>query len=274
MPNRSLPVIQHHLVILLVASMAGCLPEDTRPPPRSLEFVAVTAPSDFLPITTLDGWSLTIDTSIVSMGELELDGDKCAAYAESDYLRLLDIGPWAAPSQKLATTYALGTCTFGFGVQSPRQTSVVGVGVTADQVSFMNMPGSDPFAREQSVSLYIEGTATQADVQKRYQWPFRRTIKYSSCGPVEVGASDKLTVEIHLAVSSLFEIATDVAGLHFDPIAAADTHGDDDGFITLDELSRVPYGEGFASLGEYLYLDRLPNVFRVPSVSQCKVGGP
>jgi hypothetical protein len=151
---------------------------------------------------------------------------------------------------------------------------VIGVGVAADQVNFMSTPGSDPFATDQPVSLYIEGTATQADVQKRYHWPFRRAVEYSSCGPLEVNTNDSQTIEIHVALSSLFEFATGVAGLHFAPLAAADTQGDNDGFITMDELSRAPYGEGFASLGEFLYLDRLPDVFRVPSVSRCNDGKP
>src|SRR5690606_20533501 len=105
-------VRRHHLLLIASLPLATCLPEDARPEPGVAIASASADPGLASGFITADGWSVTFTTFLLTVGELDLGGDDCTPYAESDYLRLLDLrqpGP-----QRLALLHGLGDCDIAF----------------------------------------------------------------------------------------------------------------------------------------------------------------
>ena len=267
------------LLASLVAqnALVGCLPADTRPEPGSIATAAVGEDPLRTGFTTSDGWDISFEDYLISMGEVGLEGDDCNPYAESDYLRILDMRQPSA--QRLNLMHALGTCEFSFLVEDPSRDAVLGTGVDEATKDKMRTAGSDAFVEDRGVALYVAGNAARADERYRFAWSFRQNLEYTECGTVEFdsGASDE--VEIHVSGRVLFQAGLeDDAPLQFDDYASADGdgHGDGDGDITLDELNSVglPEGSDYTTLGERLYLGLVPQVPRFRDSTTCRADEP
>ena len=104
--------LQRLCFTLLVTQSAlatmGCLPRDTRPEPGSIATTVTGEDALQTGFTTSDGWDIAFDEFFISLGEVGLEGDACNPYAESDYLRILDVRQPGA--QRLNLMYALGSC--------------------------------------------------------------------------------------------------------------------------------------------------------------------
>ena len=81
------------LCALATATAPSCLPVDTRPPPASV-LVTVRGAAHIkegIPAASLqDGWSITFDRFLISLGQAELQGDACTPYSDADYRRIFD----------------------------------------------------------------------------------------------------------------------------------------------------------------------------------------
>jgi hypothetical protein len=107
-------------------------------------------------------------------------------------------------------------------------------------------------------SIYVEGSATKGSTTKTFHWGFTTATAYRDCHHEEEG-KDTLGVVVTNGSTDTSELTThgdhffydrlqvspDPAiptSLRFDEKAAADDtpHGDGDGEITLDELSKLP----------------------------------
>ena len=261
-------------LLLLLAELAACLPDDTRPPPGRLA-VTVTADDDMSSgITTSDGWEIAFDRFWLSLGEVRIVDERCNSYAEGYYVRILDMlvpGP-----QTVATLHALGQCELGFVLVSPPGSGedvVLGSGVGADVATFMGTAGSDAFVDNGRVVLHVEGTATRSGTTITFSWSFRQTLDYL-CDTIDFQSGESRTADIRIRGRALFQDDLDdaTARLRFDPYAGADRDGDDD--ITLDELGTVslPVGGSFETLAGHLYLGLVARVPRFRDEATCFVG--
>jgi hypothetical protein len=253
------------ICLLFCLAVESCLPHDTRPPPARV-LVVVTANEELLGgiPSTEDSWSIGYERFLVSLGGVSLDGKSCTTYSEAGYGRILDVQD--PDAQKLSLSYALGQCDFGFRVSNPSSDSLLGQGVTEEDKTFMRTPGTDFYALDRGVSIYVQGTATKSDVSKHFAWSFRQRVRYEKCeadvdGTRVVGLGlnrkDSVEVEIRMHGEALFQDNIDPARakLRFDALAAADTtFGNDDGEVTLSELGRVKLSD-VGSAAAYLDAD-------------------
>jgi hypothetical protein len=285
--------------LCLAAGLVSCLPKDTRPPPASV-LVNVT-PGDATVVgiaaaSTADGWDISFDTFLISVGEISLDGSSCSSYSEARYLRIFNA--LVPGTQKLSQSFAFGQCDFGYRVSNPADDSLLGRGVVAQDLVFMRTPGTDSYAGLSGVSLYVQGHAQSQGTIKTFSWAFRQQIKYSECavetdtGKVRglaLAQSGAATVNLVIHGEALFEDSLQApSALRFAPLADADTaSGNDDGDISLDELALVPlvdisvagnYGMPSAgpaagrTLRDYVYLGAFPHIVRYADTGTCTLG--
>jgi hypothetical protein len=256
-------------LLALCVCLQACLPNDTRPAPGRLQLSVAADEALLSSITTADGWQITYERFVVSMGEVELEGDDCSSYAESDYLRVLELrGPGP---HLLNTNYAFGNCELSFRLQNPGEDAVLGLGVDEATKALLRTPGSDTFVRDRPASLHVEGSALKSGATRRFAWSFRRDLEYTDCGTIALGSDDAQSLEIRMQGATLFQDRPEAADaeLVFEPYAAADT--DSDGVITLDELAAVPLVEGpFASLGARLYFGLVPSLPTLGEGGSCQ----
>ena len=252
---------------------SGCLPADTRPEPGSVASVVVAEDAIHTGFRTSDDWEVSFDEFLISLGEVEIEGDDCNPYAESDYARILDMRQPGA--QRLNLMHALGSCEYSFIFEDPDRDAVLGTGVDEADKQLMRTAGSDQFVRDRGVALYVSGGATRDQERYSFEWSFRPSLAYTDCGEVQfdAGASDE--VEIQVRGSVLFQMDLEEGSpLHFDGFASADVDGDHD--ITLEELDSVGLiDDGNSStLAEFVYLRLLPQVPRFRNTDACRFGPP
>jgi hypothetical protein len=263
--------------LTLALLWAGCLPEDTRSPPGRLN-VSVRGDEALVSgATTADGWTIAFERFLISLGEVDLEGDDCTRYNESDYLRIFDLR--LGTLQTVSTPFARGRCGFGFRVAIPPENAVLGAGVTPADLVLFRTPGSDGFERDRGLVLLVSGTATDGSAAKRFEWHFRRGVQYSSCrlgdeAGVTLESHDDQSIELLVHSLALFRASPDVGDeFRFAPFAEADdAYGNGDGMVTLEELGAAPGPAGFASYAEYVYLDLAPGLPRYRGTGSCALG--
>jgi hypothetical protein len=190
----------------------------------------------------------------------------------------------------------------------PRTDALVGVGVSAQDLLTMQTAGTDRFQTTVSgANGYISGIASNQAQTKTFTWLFRQSWSFQNCSVqtaaglqinVQLGAYEAETTDILVQGKALFqnENASNQLQLLFEPMAQADSKfGDNDGDVTLDELSRVPVTalagigastlfSGFdAGLGDQalvpiptdlealVYQILYPSMFRYSDLGQCQV---
>lgn len=258
-------LFSHGLAMGAAVLTSACLVSDPRPPPGS---VTITATSDSALVdgfTTADGWNVSYQHFLASLGHASPEGDDCTFYSDAAYNRVLSMrrsGP-----QRLSILYALGQCELDFEVSSPWEDSVLGQGVTAADREFMRTPGTDDDVRDAGISLYLEGTARFEGMEKHFAWAFRKRIDYSGCYFSENGRvvhgftveqNQNLTRDFTVHGGTVFQdrLGAGSASLSFAAFAAADDeYGNRDGEITLSELGLVPLTD-IAADGKYTDADR------------------
>lgn len=280
------------LVAGITLLLATCLPDDTRDPPGELVLsVSTEAASQAGAITaTDDGWALTFTRFLVVLGGASLDGDDCDAYYQGQYGRIFEL-THESP-QRVSVSYGLGRCQFGFRINAPAWDSLLGAGVSEDDRTLLRTPGSDAHASNQGISVLIEGSASRLQVNKIFQWSFRRFIEYNDCSVpsdapdeapregVVLSAEAVTSVEIVLRGTALFRNTRmePTAPPRFEPFRAADDeHGDADGVVTLEELDHSPLPEAASggplvqTLGDRVYLQLLHEIAQFQGTGSCKI---
>lgn len=302
---KRLACSQSALVLALTGALLAtraCLPKDTRPPPSRVLFTATASPetkAGALAQPTADGWDITFERVLVSLGRVSLDGDDCSVYSDPRYGRVLSL-LGAPDAQKISESYALGRCDFGFAIGNASSDSLLGVGATADDLAFLRTAGSDHYGGPSGISMFVSGRAHQADRTLTFAWAFRGRARYRQCqtvlqdapqgGSLSLKQDGDVSLDVTLHAEALFaESASDRnAALRFEPIAQADALGNGDGEVTLDELRLVPlselqmdtaYADGggdagvgvWTTLEDFIYLGAAPNVARFEETGKCMV---
>lgn len=311
------------------AAVYACVPADTRPIPGSLFLTVSPSQATSGGVVTADGWSLGFERVLVGIGRASISSS-CARYSEASYDRVLEVsknGP-----QKLSVLYGLGHCDVRFRVGTPSTDAILGEGTTEADKARMRVRGQDRWVNRGGIVLEVIGTARRGGAEKRFDFVFRAQTRFSSCtlspdagdtvvigadageeepdaslslvdsgadaeAPPDEGVGVVLENKVALArdfrieAEGLFRVEPkDTAQLRFDPYAAADTDGD--GFVTLDELVKVPIGSvrdggpfeagTFAggggsgrpilieSLGDFVYVVLLPRLLRFGEKGSCQ----
>ncbi|MCK6536511.1 MAG: hypothetical protein L6Q84_26365 [Polyangiaceae bacterium] len=279
------------LGLVALGLCSACLPAETRPPPGELTLTATADPAVLAPIATADGWSVSFDRILMSIGFLTLGkSDDCDSYAGANYGRLLDFG--RSEPQRVGAVYAIGRCDVGFALAEPPPNTVLGAGVSAADLSFMREKGSDKYASDRAISFFVAGTAARSGKTKTFHFALRRALVYEECRApdgqaptVALGSDESVAFDLRVRAQALLQDDLDdqVAKLAFDPFARADDEaGDRDGEVTLDELGKLPLGElgkasgawatdtsKWKSFRDYLYLGLAPTVLRFEGTGRC-----
>ncbi|MGZ3448892.1 MAG: hypothetical protein ACXWUG_05145 [Polyangiales bacterium] len=298
--------------LLLAFLLTSCLPSDTRPTPGEADVTLRGSESikSGIPASAFsDGWSITFNRFLVTLGGASFGGDNCTAYENDFYRRIFDGS--VLDSQKVAQKFALGTCEFGFRVSTPDADTILMTGVTEQDKSMLRTGGTDPYSNGLTgISIYVSGKATKGAVTKTFTWPFRgRRVVYGPCVPdittLTTGSaplytftgSSQQVVELGIRGEPLFASSLDPkkAKLQFDPYARADDEfGDKNGDITLDELGKMtlmdagitvedtvdpeadagtPDGgvPGFKTFEDFVYLGLAPHVVGLGQHGFCGV---
>lgn len=236
-------------LFLLCLVAPGCLPGDTRPPPSEVLVRFVGSSLARTGLVTADGWALSFDQYLVSFGNPTLRGDGCNQYADAGYRRIFDAT--VVEPQKVGLDYGLGSCTVRTRLANPDGDSLLGIGVTEEQKTFMRTPGHDVYnADPAGISVYVKGRAEKSGVTKTFTFTWRtRRAQLQDCARTVGGPPDLLvlngaptTVDFHVHPGAPFRAHLDPKKpeLHFQPFAQADDDGDKNGDVTLEELTAVP----------------------------------
>lgn len=301
-PGRLALPLRIAQLALLAPLAAACLPKDTRPPPSSVLFTA--SPSEAaakpeLPTPTEDGWEVSFERVLITIGRASVDGDSCNSYSEARYTRVLSL-LGAPPQEKISESFALGHCDFGFAVINAESDSLLGSTATQADLDFLRVAGEDKYAGPSGVSFYVEGSASKGLVRETFAWKFRGRMRLQDCTEMVDGRAvqgldlvqdGEVSVDVTLAPERIFADGMDPAKskLRFDAIAAADTEaGNADGEVTLDELGLVPFemlsgvAEGayepppadtalvFTTLEDFVYMGVAPTVARYRGTGKCQ----
>lgn len=245
---------------LVLQGALGCLPKDDRPPPGNLLITASSDSAVQQGFDTDDGWHIQFSKFVVSPGHSSFrDGGSCTSYSDASYEHVLNV--LQAGSQKVNLIYARGTCDFRFRLSFPGADAVVGDSISAQDLLLMRTGGTDRFQPTISgANGYIAGVASKQSQTKTFAWLFRQSWSYANCSiqgdagsqaSVQLGAYQAETLNITVRGEELFENVdqSNTIQLLFEPMAQADsTYGNNDGEVTLNEMSKVPTN-GFSGLG-------------------------
>src|SRR5690606_21715472 len=157
-----------------------------------------------------------------------------SSYSETHYDRLFDLV--RVEREKVGLVHGLGPCRLEYRVRAPSTDSILGEGITPEDVAFMRERGDDVYAEDERVALYAEGRAGKDGQSKRFQWAFRRGVEVELCGP-EGGAAagnlltleegDERALRGLISAEELFrEQPSPSAPLSFDRVALADADVD------------------------------------------------
>ena len=287
-----------------LGALDACVPADNRPVPGSLTVTVSPSPAVANGVVTDDGWSITFERVLVGIGGARL-ADTCLSYSEASYDRVLDVT--SKSNQKLSITYAIGRCDFRFRIGPPSADALLGEGVTEGQKTVLRTPGKDPYVARGGIAFSIAGAATRGAVTKRFELLFRPRVRYQNCQPyapdagvaIDLPSEGALAYDIRIEAEAMLrdDVDATTAKLRFEPFAGADTDGD--GFVTLDELRRVPIAtvrdagafetgtyefdddggtirQGkpivISTLGDYVYELLVPSIPRFRDVGACSIG--
>jgi hypothetical protein len=194
----------------------------------------------------IDGWSVRYDKFLVNFQNIVVADARGEVAATQQGAKLLDnTVPGVKSITRFAGVPAKAWDRISYEIAPVSTATELTDGVSDEDQTLMSAGG---------YSLYVEATATKAEVQKRFAWGFPIGTRYNEChseqdGRDEAGVvvTNNATLEAQLTTHGdhLFydrlQASPDPAiatSLRFDAIAAADTN--DDGEVTLAELDARP----------------------------------
>lgn len=289
---------------LALLACVGCLPADLRPEPGKV-VVAVDMPADLrqaqtvanqIQFTTGDGWSVTLDRFLVSMGNMMLQGPSCAEYASAWYGRVLDLsqpGP-----QRLGQLWGLNGCRLTFEVMRPSDNAVLGQNVSEQERSFMRnavvpFAAGDKILSDEGMALHVLGSAIKDQVQVGFDWGFSTGRRFGECVrlidgkleehlPLVGGETTEITIgvdprELFVFIDPTRSSPQQASGeFLMQRIADADqVQGNQNGRVSIEELlvPRLMLRNREMSLAEALRLITFPTMFNYGNgEAECRLG--
>lgn len=199
----------------------------------------------------VDGWEVTFDRFLVSLGEIRVGNRDGNTAIVSGDMRLFDlVRPGPVQVERFENVPKGSWQEVSYAIR-PADDLQIGNAAAAD-LELMTTNGW---------SLYVEGTAVRGGESRTFRWGFDTNTLYTTCGHEDFGTGitvapgGDLSVELTIHGDHFFfdDLQGNEAELRFDAIAAADAN--DDGEVTLEELAQVDldtlpegtYGTGGAS---------------------------
>lgn len=212
---------------LVAAALVACTPGQGELEVRIYgeEYIESELPDEVV----VDGWTITFDTFLVSVGSFGLARRDQAPEAEEPAYQVFDLARPTGGEGVVVTSATVRAGAYdGLSYHiAPSPESTAGNASDAD-LKRMHDGG---------YSLYVEGVAVRAGATKRFAWGFATETRYERCrssAVVEDGGAATAQITVHgdhLFYDDLFSPTPNVT---FDLFAAADA--DDDGEVTRAEL--------------------------------------
>lgn len=213
---------------LVAATLTACAPGEgtLEVSVYGEEFIEDTIPADAF----VDGWTVTFDKFLVSVGDITLAQAGSAPAASEPRFQIFDISQTSNGAGFPVTAALVDAGAYddlGFRI-APSKNAVAGNASEADAA----------LMRDGGLSVYAAGKAERAGATVRFAWGFATNTHYTRCeSTAVVGAGETAAAQLtihgdHLFYDDLFSAEPNVA---FDLIAAADT--DADGEVTQAELA-------------------------------------
>lgn len=265
-------VIRSSLVAIAAAAgvvlAAGCVPADEALPLGGAQFnVSARGSARVLGDDVfIDDWSVRIDRFLLSFKTMTIvnlqDDEQCAYRGRGGPANVVFDGANGTLMQSF-NGLKPGDCPdVGMRLRPPDNLTTLGEGATtADLVDL---------ASGRPAHALLEATATRKaelpfrpeaqTVRLRLRFDTERTSAgFGGCRDAIRGArirpEARYNVAVSIAAEALFRDAiSSSARLQFEPFAAADRNGDEDGLITMDELDRVSLVEIRSRYGPFYQL--------------------
>ncbi|MBK8997058.1 MAG: hypothetical protein IPM35_15100 [Myxococcales bacterium] len=206
-----------------------------------------------------DGWSVTYQKFLVSIGQIVVADSKGTIAGELPELQVLDMtrpGPHTLGT--LANLPAKNWDRMSYAIAPPGATAQVHATATSADLELLQQKG---------YGVYFEATAKKGTLEKSLSWGFTQKTTYKECkgdldgkethgAVVTNGGTDTIELTLHGDHPYYDDLASPDAVLRFAPISAADSP--EDGVVGLDELAKVKlstipdgtYGVGAANIDD------------------------
>jgi hypothetical protein len=201
-----------------------------------------------------DGWSVQFDEFLVMVSDIYAreGGENGARFGSTVLVDLVKPGPYSVATFELE---ARAFSQFGYTIAPAASADVLHETASDEQLERM---------LDHDYSVFMSGAATREGLTKTFAWGFTNATNYDECVSevygkevpgivVTNGGNEIVQMTIHGDHFFYDDLASESAVPRFEAIAAADS--DDDGEVTLEELSAVKlvsiaegtYGTGSAS---------------------------
>lgn len=226
--SRSGPIGRYaaRVALLALTSVAACSDSaDSEGGPLRVsvygeEFIEGGIPSE----EVADGWSVSFSTFLVSVSEIEADGQVLPGNFVIDLAQATG-GQGQLLGEIMVDSGGVEHLAYRVGPASSGSVSTLDPAA----VEAMALAGS---------SISVSGVAERSGQTVEFEWDFSSNVRYEECltepSLQDEGATSQITIHAdHLFYDDLDSEEPNVA---FDLIAQADTDGDGDGNVTNEEL--------------------------------------
>lgn len=190
-----------------------------------------------------DGWAVTFSVFLINLGEIKAARAGAAPGLLEGAYKIWDLtktGPF---------TIATATVPGGLYNDVSYRLKPADNLSTAGNASLADMT----LMQTNGYAVYVSGTATKGVATKQFAWGFAVDTHYRECqgtALVTQAGDAKTQLTIHGDHFFYDDLAASDPSLRFQTLADADTNGDNNGIITLQELAAVS-GTAFSSLDNY-----------------------
>jgi hypothetical protein len=226
--------------------------------------------------TFVDGWSVTFDAFLVSIGGIGAEAGHDGAEVQNTTYKVFDLAqPSGGTGFELARLPAPGGVYDHFGYVIRPSAEATAGNATAGDVDALKAAG---------YSVWVKGSARQGATTVRFDWGFALAIVHSHCEVEATIDGDEATVEATIHGDHLFydDAVSTEPNVAFALIAAADGAGGGgaDGAVSLDELAAVDitaeehYGVGSLPIRDLraFVTHQVGTVGHVDGEGHCDVG--
>lgn len=199
-----------------------------------------------------DGWTVKYSKFLVVIGDVRVADSSGVVGGQMDTTILFDHhAAGVKPVITLNNLTAKPWTDVSYSVRSANMSTTLGEGATAADLTMMT---------DKTYAVYVEGSAEKGAVKKTFRWGFTVPTVYAQCTGdkdgreikgvlVTNGGTDDVELTIHGDHLFYDDLQSPDAVLRFDAIASTD--GDNDGEVTLAELTQKKLVDIDPSSGGY-----------------------
>jgi hypothetical protein len=175
-----------------------------------------------------DGWGITYERFLVSVGALSVAREGVAAAVSQPAFQVYDLAAFTGPRTLAEAAVPAGSYTHTAYTVGPAKADTTAANASAADLKRMVDGG---------LSVLVEGKATKAGRTVSFSWGFANTTVYDPChsgGKVADGGTATVQLTIHGDHLFYDDAASEEPSLRFEDLALADK--DANGTVTPEEL--------------------------------------